>query len=434
MYLFVTFDETLDFLYSRLPMYQRVGNQAFKKGLGNIKALLRAIGHPEKAYPCIHVAGTNGKGSVSHMLAACYQAKGLKVGLYTSPHYKDFRERIKVNGTMVGKRDVVRFVQSVGEIIETVKPSFFEITVAMAFDAFRNAEVDLAIIETGLGGRLDSTNVIVPVLSVITNISFDHMEMLGNTIPKIAREKAGIIKRGIPVVIGEWQKESAPVFKKYAGNKSAPISYASRNVKCTVLSSTWEKSTYDVSSKGDRIIENLVLPNSGPFQAKNLATTIWAIRVLQTTHPQFEVSEKQLRTGLKNLIQLTAYQGRWQVLGKQPLILTDSAHNEAGLTAVVKRLDQFDKGDVHIVLGMVREKDITKVLSHFPRHAKYYFCRPDVPRGLDVEQLESNAIALGFEGKSYTSVRRALAAARQLAGKKDLIFVGGSSFVVAEAL
>lgn len=415
-------------------MYQRVGNQAFKKGLGNIKALLKAIDNPEQSYPCIHVAGTNGKGSVSHMLAACYQAKGLKVGLYTSPHYKDFRERIKVNGTMMAKRDVVRFVQSVGDVIDAVEPSFFEITVAMAFDAFRNAQVDIAIIETGLGGRLDSTNVIVPILSVITNISFDHMEMLGNTIPKIAREKAGIIKRNIPVVIGEWHKESASVFKTRARKRNSQITYASRNVKCTVLSSSWERSSYDVSYKGGRIFEKLELPNSGPFQARNLATAIWVIHVLQKTHARFEISEKQLRSGFKNLVQLTAYQGRWQVLGKQPLILTDSAHNEAGLVAVVKRLGQFEKGDLHIVLGMVREKDITKVLNHFPRHAHYYFCRPNVPRGLDVDRLQSNANVLGFEGRSYSSVRRAFAAAKKKANKTDLIFIGGSSFVVAEVL
>jgi len=434
MHRFVTYDQTLDFLYSQLPMYQRVGKQAFKKGLGNIKALLKAIGNPEATYPSIHVAGTNGKGSVSHMLASCYQAKGLKVGLYTSPHYKDFRERIKVNGVLLDKRQVVRFVKSIGGIIEIIKPSFFEITVAMAFDAFRNAEVDIAIIETGLGGRLDSTNVIVPILSVITNISFDHMEMLGNTIPKIAREKAGIIKRNVPVVIGEWQKESAPVFNKTAIRKAANLSYANRSTKIMVVSSSWERSVYNVSFKGNIIFEKLVLPNSGPFQAKNLATAIWAIHVLQKTHAQFEISEKQLRSGLKNLIQITAYQGRWQVMGKQPLILTDSAHNEAGLHAVCKRLSQYENGDVHIVLGAVREKDINNVLAHFPISAHYYFCRPNVPRGLDAEQLKSKANALGYQGRAYSSVRRALAAAKKTASKSDLIFVGGSSFVVAEVL
>jgi len=415
-------------------MYQRVGNQAFKKGLGNIKALLKAIGNPERKYPSIHVAGTNGKGSVSHMLAACYQARGLKVGLYTSPHYKDFRERIKVNGAMVGKRDVVRFVQKIGRIIESVSPSFFEITVAMAFDAFRNAGVDIAIIETGLGGRLDSTNVIVPLLSVITNISFDHMEMLGDTIPKIAQEKAGIIKKGVPLVVGEWQKESAPVFRKKAAQKKASISYASRNVKCTVVSSTWSSSTYAVSVKGEQIFKKIVLPNSGPFQAKNLATAIWAFHVLEEKYPQFDISKRQLQSGLKNLVQLTAYQGRWQVLGKHPLVLTDSAHNEAGLSEVIRRLSDYDKGDLHIVLGMVREKDINNVLRHFPRQAHYYFCRPDVPRGLDAEHLKRKAEVLGFEGISYTSVRRALSSAKRKAASSDLVFVGGSSFVVAEVV
>jgi dihydrofolate synthase / folylpolyglutamate synthase len=434
IYLFVTYDETLDYLYSQLPMYQRVGNQAFKKGLGNIKSLLKSLGNPEKSYPSIHVAGTNGKGSVSHMLAAICQAKGLKVGLYTSPHYKDFRERIKVNGVMVGKRGVVRFVQSLGSIIDTVKPSFFEITVAMAFDAFRNAEVDIAIIETGLGGRLDSTNVITPLLSVITNISFDHMEMLGNTISEIAGEKAGIIKRNIPVVVGEWQNESAAVFKKIAKQRTAPISYASRNVRCEVLSSTWDRSVYDISLRRNQLFTKLALPNSGPFQAKNLSTAIWAMHVLQIRHPQFQITEKQLRYGLSNLVKLTGYRGRWQVLGKKPLILTDSAHNEAGLSAVFKRLSEYARGKVHVVLGLVREKDIDKVLSHFPKDAHYYFCRPDVPRGLDAGQLAGRAHDLGFHGRAYSSVRRALATARKIANKTDLIFVGGSSFVVAEVL
>jgi len=415
-------------------MFQRVGNQAFKKGLGNIKALLKATGNPERAYPCIHVAGTNGKGSVSHMLAACYQAKGLKVGLYTSPHYKDFRERIKVNGTMLGKRDVVKFVRGLDDMIKAIKPSFFEITVAMAFDAFRSAKVDIAIIETGLGGRLDSTNVITPVLSVITNISFDHMDMLGDTIIKIAREKAGIIKRDVPVVIGKWQKESASVFKKVAKNKAASMSYASRNVKCSVVSSAWDRSTFYVSMKGGQIFYNVVLPNSGPFQAENLATAIWAVYVLKKTHPQFDISEKELRSGLKNLIQLTSYQGRWQLLEKQPLILTDSAHNEAGLSTVSRMLKAYDKGDVHVVLGMVREKEINKILRHFPKQARYYFCCPNVPRGLDAVQLRTKANTHGFEGKDYKSVKRALAAARRLAKKQDMIFIGGSSFVVAEVL
>jgi dihydrofolate synthase/folylpolyglutamate synthase len=415
-------------------MYQRVGNQAFKKGLGNIRALLKAIGNPEKSYPSIHIAGTNGKGSVSHMLAACYQSNGLKVGLYTSPHYKDFRERIKVNGEMVSKRDVTRFVEKISPGIDAIKPSFFEITVAMAFDAFRNADVDIAIIETGLGGRLDSTNVLKPLLSVITNISFDHMEMLGNTLPKIAREKAGIIKRGIPLVVGEWQKESAPVFNQVAKQKKAHVSYASRNVQCQIVSSTLENTSYNVKLRRQKTGLKVLLPNSGPFQSKNLATTLWAIDVLGKANPQFKLTQKAIRSGLKDLVDLTAYQGRWQVLGKQPLILTDSAHNEAGLKAVFKKLSAFDKGEIHIVIGLVREKDVEKVLNHFPKRAHYYFCRPDVPRGLDAGQLATQATDFGFNGKPYRSVRRALAAAKQKAASTDLIFIGGSSFVVAEVL
>lgn len=430
----MTYDQTLDFLYSQLPMYQRIGKQAFKKGLGNIKALLVALGNPERTYPCIHVAGTNGKGTVSHMLAACYQSAGLKVGLYTSPHYKDFRERIKTNGSMISKREIVRFVQNMSLEIKRIKPSFFEITVAMAFDAFRHEDVDIAIIETGLGGRLDSTNVITPLLSIITNISFDHMDMLGNTIPQIAREKAGIIKREVPVVIGEWQKESAVVFKKVAARRSAKLSYANKNMNCHISFSALKSKAFNISLKGNLLYKNVILDNSGPFQSKNLVTAIWAMYTLQKTYPELFVSQQQLKAGLKSITELTSYQGRWQVLGTQPLILTDSAHNEAGLAAVFKKLSNYNNGNVHIVIGMVREKDVSKILRFFPVDARYYFCQPNVPRGMDAQELAKYAGALGILGKGYSSVRRALATAKQQAGKDDLIFIGGSSFVVAEVL
>jgi dihydrofolate synthase/folylpolyglutamate synthase len=416
-------------------MYQRVGAPAFKKGLGNTRALLKAVGNPERNFPCIHIAGTNGKGTVAHMLASCLTAAGFKTGLYVSPHYKDFRERMKINGKLIPKQDVVEIVDEMQPVIEVVKPSFFEMTVAMAFSAFARHEVQIAVVETGLGGRLDSTNVIKPILSVITNISFDHMSMLGNTLPKIAQEKAGIIKRNIPVVIGEYQRTVAQVFRQTAIKRKAPISFASKKLSAIQLRETWEKQTYDVlSTKGDAVYSGLRIGCAGPFQGHNLVTSLHAIQTLARIDPRFELNDQHVRAGLLDMKKLSGYQGRWQILGKQPLVICDSAHNAGGLELTLGKLLAKRFNTRHFVLGVVNDKDLDGLLSQFPQDGKYYFCRPDIPRGLGAVELSAIAELYGLHGKCYQSVRKALAAAKRAAGTKDLIFVGGSTFVVAEVL
>ncbi|MDX1478307.1 MAG: folylpolyglutamate synthase/dihydrofolate synthase family protein [Saprospiraceae bacterium] len=424
---------TLEFLYSQLPMYQRVGPPAMKKGLGNTRALLTYLGDPHKNFLSIHIAGTNGKGTVSHMLAACYQAAGMKVGLYTSPHYQDFRERVKINGAMIGKRDVVRFVERIRPCLEEIKPSFFEITVALAFDAFAREEVDLAIVETGLGGRLDSTNVLQPLVSVITNISFDHMQMLGETLPAIAREKAGIIKPDTPVVIGTYQPTVADVFHKKAGKCKARLSYADKTLSAVLVSDQWDHQTYAVRTRNEMLFKRLWLGCSGPYQRENLLTALQTIRVV-AREAGIRIPAHAVRAGLRHIRTLTAYQGRWQVLSERPLVLTDSAHNIDGLRRVLDRLGKEGDRTVHFVLGFVQDKDIRKLLEMFPANARYYFARPDVPRGADSGEVKKIADSLGLAGRAYASVRRALAAARRAARPDDLIYVGGSTFVVAEVV
>jgi dihydrofolate synthase/folylpolyglutamate synthase len=416
-------------------MYQRVGAPAYKKGLGNTRALLKAVGNPHRGLPCIHIAGTNGKGTVAHMLASCLTAAGFKTGLYVSPHYKDFRERMKIDGKLIPKMDVVAIVDQMRPAIESVKPSFFEMNVAMAFRAFAHQGVEIAVIETGLGGRLDSTNVIKPLLSVITNISFDHMSMLGNTLPKIAREKAGIIKLNVPVVIGSYQRSVAPVFKRVAARRNAPISFASKQVKVMLKRETWESQAYDVHFRnGDTGMEDLRIGCAGPFQRDNLCTVLQALRVLGQVNDRYHISDQHVRRGLKDIRTLSGYQGRWQILGKRPLIMCDSAHNEAGLAVTLGKLNARTFRSRHFVLGFVNDKDLDGVLSQFSRNGIYYFCRPDIPRGLGAMELSAIAELYGLKGKYYSSVRNALAAATRAAHVNDLIFVGGSTFVVAEVL
>ena len=428
-----TFTETLDFLYSQLPMYQRVGKAAVKKGLGNTRRLLKALDNPHKKFPSIHIAGTNGKGTTSHMLASCYQAAGYKTGLYTSPHYSDFRERVRINGEMIGKREVVRFVERIKPALEDFAPSFFEITVAMAFDAFARHEVDIAIVETGLGGRLDSTNVILPELSVITNIGFDHMDMLGDTLPKIAREKAGIIKPGVPVVVGEWNKETAPVFKKVASQRKARLSYADRTLNTRLLEADYESSRYRVEDRRGELIGNFRLDVAGPYQGKNLVTAVKAMQVLSSLQPNLAISTYAMRKGLSSIRTSTGYKGRWQVLATNPLVLADSAHNAEGLNTTLNAIRK-KHSRVHFVLGFANDKPLDEILGLFPEEALYFFAKPAVPRGLDAGKLEQKASEHGLRGKAYRSVRSALAAAKKTAAPGDLIYVGGSSFVVAEVV
>lgn len=426
-----TYPETLAFLFEQLPMFQRVGPMAFKKDLTNIRALCEALGQPHERLRAIHIAGTNGKGSTAHMLASVLQAAGLKVGLYTSPHYRDFRERIKINGELMPEEAVVDFVEQYETLFQTIKPSFFEITVAMAFDYFAKKEVDWAVVEVGMGGRLDSTNILMPELCVITNISYDHMQFLGETLPEIAGEKAGIIKPGVPVVISETQEETQEVFHKKAAEESAPIIFADQQYEARLVQSGFEVSHYDIYRKGALHLEQLELNAYGEYQRKNLQAMLQAIESL---HPKQLVSETQLRAGLRELRASTRFIGRWQVLGKTPLILCDSAHNEAGISMAMQELDRLSYEKLHIVYGMVSDKDPEKVLRLLPREATYYFARPDIPRGLEAAKLAEVALRLSLKGLVYPSVNEALEAARNEAGAEDLIYVGGSIFVVAEVV
>lgn len=445
----MTYQYTLDYLYQQLPMFHRVGAAAFKKDLTNTLALCEILGNPQNTFPTIHIAGTNGKGSTAHTIAAILQAAGYKTGLYISPHYKDFRERIKVNGDYIPKKYVKQFVENNKIHFEKIKPSFFEMTVAMAFDYFRNVEnenteggqgVDIAVIEVGLGGRLDSTNVITPLMSVITNISLDHTDMLGDTLSLIAFEKAGIIKPNVPVVIGEEQSETTPVFLEKAHSSHAPIYFASQNVDIQVVrdnSTDFEFSTFNVVLKNSfsdfKKLDNLKVNLSGDFQEKNIATVIETINILNH-YTDFKINETQLRQGLAHIKPLTNFIGRWQVIGQNPTILCDSGHNEGGLTYVINQLKQLTFNHLHIVMGFVKDKDLAKVLKLLPQNATYYFAKANIPRGLDAHILRGMAAEHGLEGKAYSSVKRALTAAKTVAKADDLIYVGGSIFVVAEVL
>lgn len=429
--IYTRFNQTLNFLYTQLPMFQRVGSQAFKKDLTNIKLLCEHLGNPFQQYPCIHLAGTNGKGSTAHLISSVLQEQGYKVGLYTSPHYRDFRERIKINGKYISRKYIVNFVEDHKDVFVKIKPSFFEITVALAFDFFAKEKVDVAVIETGLGGRLDSTNIIHPILSVITNISFDHQQFLGNTLKKIAGEKAGIIKKGVPVVIGETQEETTSVFLKKAKTKKSEIHFADKKFKVVAKSENLTHTTFDIYKKKKLLFSNQKINLHGGFQAKNIATALQALELLDS---HFPIKKSKVSKAFTNLKSLTNFKGRWQLLQKDPIVLCDSAHNEGGLKLAINQLNSLKFKQLHLVLGMVNDKSIEKMLNFFPKDAKYYFCRPDIPRGLDVNILHEKANELGLSGKAYSSVRNALKAAKRNAGKKDLIYVGGSTFVVAEVI
>ena len=390
-------------------MYQRQGKTAFKKDLTNIIALADHLNNPQNKFKSIHVAGTNGKGSTSHMIASILQEAGYKVGLYTSPHLKDFRERIKVNGNMIGKNEVINFIDKNKAFIEKQEMSFFEMTVGLAFEYFASKNVDMAVIEVGLGGRLDSTNIIMPEVSVITNIGYDHMQMLGETLAEIAFEKAGIIKKGIPVVISEKQTAINDVFAKIAQEKNAEISYAEDEVK--------------ESYKTDLL---------GNYQKKNIKAAVQAIKILNIKG--YKVLSKHIKTGLLNVVKNTGLLGRWQVIQNDPKIICDTAHNKEGLNYVIDQLTTLSYDKLHIILGVVNDKDLDTILPLFPKNAVYYFCRPDIPRGLDAQMLQAEAKTYGLKGSSFPKVSEALKTARKEASKNDIIFVGGSTFVVAEVV
>jgi len=428
----MTYKETCAFLFSQLPMYQRQGKSAYKADLENIVAFSALLNHPENRFKSIHIAGTNGKGSVSHMLAAIMQTAGYKTGLYTSPHLRDFRERIKINGEMISEKEVVEFVENNKFSIDSIKPSFFEMTVAMAFNYFAKNAVDIAVIEVGLGGRLDSTNIISPVLSVITNISYDHTQLLGNTIEEIAREKAGIIKTGIPVVIGETEPDSESVFKAVSEGKCAPIYFADQIYSVEDSENKEESMQILTIKKGGQILyKDLKLDLAGNYQKKNVLTVIQAFDLLKS---DYMLDEGLLRKALKCVVSITKFEGRWQILGKQPMIIADTGHNKAGIEEVIRQIKTYPFKNLRIVFGTVNDKDIDEILKLLPKNGIYYFTKADIPRALDEKILKEKAEAHGLKGNSYPSTGAAMLTVRRDSDPSDLIFIGGSTFIVAECI
>ena len=411
-------------------MFSRTGADAFRPGLSNIRKLCAALGNPQHKIKTIHIAGTNGKGSTSHMLAAILQEAGYKTGLYTSPHLKDFRERIKTNGEMVNREFVVEFTREIEPLIMELQPSFFEITVAMAFSFFVMENVEVAVIETGLGGRLDSTNIITPEVSVITNIGYDHMNMLGDTLEKIAVEKAGIIKKGVPVVIGEALPETLPVFQQKAQEMSAPIHIATETRE--VISRHWEQHMLVVETVQHNTNESrqyrLDLP--GIYQAKNLLPVLETCSCLQ--QKGWMITEDHIRKGLANTRLLTGLHGRWEIIHHSPLIVLDVAHNADGITQLMHQIKLTPHEQLHFVIGMVKDKDVETVIHLLPPTATYYFTRAQIPRALPEDELRAKAAAAGLQGNCFSTVDFALASAAQKAGKNDLVMVCGSVFLVGE--
>ncbi len=406
----MNYQETVGWMFQQLPMYQHQGATAYKKDLTNTILLANHLNNPEKDLKCIHVAGTNGKGSTSHMLASILQEAGYKVGLYTSPHLKDFRERIKINGKEISETFVCEFITKNKSFFEENQLSFFEMTVGLAFDFFNKEEVDIAIIEVGMGGRLDSTNIITPLISVITNIGLDHTQFLGTTLPEIAIEKAGIIKPNIPVIIGEYLAETKVIFLQKANANNAAIFFAS-----------------------DLIHTSYPSVLIGDYQVYNKKTVLQTIQVLQSQNV-FSISEKNIKNGFLNVIKNTGLQGRWQQLNDFPKVICDTAHNKEGLIIVLNQIQKETFELLHVVLGVVNDKDLDMILPLFPKHANYYFSKPNIPRGLDAYLLQQNANEYGLKGEVYDSLSEAYKSALKSASKTDFIFVGGSTFVVAEIL
>ena len=428
----MNYSETLEWMFNKLPMYQRIGAAAYKADLNNTIQLLDLLDNPHNSFKSVHVAGTNGKGSVSHTLASVFQEAGYKTGLYTSPHLRDFRERIRINGEMIPEENVVQFIDTYKDKFEAMELSFFEMTVGMAFDYFRNEKVDIAIVEVGMGGRLDSTNLITPELSIITNIDFDHTKFLGDTRAKIAYEKAGIIKPGIPVVIGETHPETEQVFIDKAKECGSPIYFADQIFDCDkIYFESFTEQKFDVWKNSELYMEALEIPLMGNYQQKNLTTVICAIDLLRD---KFSLSDDDIRDGIGKVIRNTHLMGRWQILCKDPLTIADTGHNVAGITEVVRQLAEMHYGKLHFVLGMVNDKDIDSVLQLLPRGAEYYFCKADIPRGLDANILAEKAFDMGLRGQVFESVSHAYRSAVNNARFGDVVFIGGSNFTVAEVV
>ena len=428
----MNYAETTNWMFNKFPMYQKIGAKAYKPDLGNIVELLDFLGNPQNKFKTVHVAGTNGKGTVSHTLASIFQECGYKTGLYTSPHLLDFRERIRVNGQMIDEQSVIDFIGKNQTKFEAMQLSFFEMATGMAFDYFAKEKVDIAIIEVGLGGRLDSTNVIMPELSVITNISLDHVAMLGNTLAEIAVEKAGIIKPNTPVVIGETQPETKDVFIAKAKECNAPIYFADEIIDCDkihVESLDYQK--FDIWKDNELYIEAVEFPLLGYYQKKNLATVICAIDILKD---KFNIDKKNIVNGLEFVIKNTNLMGRWQVLSRQPLVIADTGHNVGGVKEIVMQLSDMTFRKLHFVLGCVNDKDIDGILNLLPHYAEYYFCKADIPRGLDANILADKALQVGLRGNVYESVQQAYNSALNNAHFDDVVFIGGSNFTVAEVI
>jgi dihydrofolate synthase/folylpolyglutamate synthase len=428
----MNYQETLKFLYSQLPMYQREGATAYKKDLTNSIKLSEHDGYPHKKFKSIHIAGTNGKGSVSHMLSSVLQDSGCKVGLYTSPHLKDFRERIKINGKMIPEEEVIKYVEKNKLFFEELKPSFFEMTVALAFQYFAKESVEIAIIETGLGGRLDSTNILTPVLSIITNISFDHTQLLGDTLEKIAFEKAGIIKPGIPVIIGESDKTTQSVFINRAKTLSSPIYFADKELQIDYsLISTDYKQIFNVERNQKAEYTNLISDLTGLYQKKNLITSLKAIDILKS---EFLITDENIYSGILNVKKNTNFAGRWHILGFNPLIVADTGHNIAGIKEILIQLNATAYKRLHFIYGTVNDKDIDEILNVLPKDAEYYFTQANIPRALDAEILFKKAKQFNLSGKMYKDTQSAYKDALNNSEINDLILIGGSTFIVAELM
>ena len=428
----MNYAQTVDYMTKALPMYHRIGAAAYKADIKNTVQLMSLLGNPEKKFKSIHVAGTNGKGSVCHLLASVLQEAGYKVGLYTSPHLVDFRERIRVNGEMIIRGNVVDFVQNYRCAIEGIGLSFFEMTVGLAFDYFAKQKVDVAVVEVGMGGRLDSTNVITPDLSVITNIGLDHTQFLGDTLTQIASEKAGIIKPDVPVVIGETHADTAGVFESKAMQLGAPIDFADRRYKVVPVSDNGQMLTFDVEKLGHTVLGSLKCPLTGAYQLKNLATVFQSIEILRIL--DYKISDENISNGILNVVKNTGFQGRWQIVRKSPLTICETAHNTDGIKAMLTKLDTMRYKRLRMVYGCVNDKDYAAILRMLPLDAVYYFTRPSVERGLDVATLAAAAGECGLSGTSYPNVGEAITAAAGEAEPQDLILVTGSIFLVADCL
>ncbi len=426
----MTYQETLQYLFEQLPMYQRIGKAAYKADLGNALKLDQYFGHPHKKYKTIHVAGTNGKGSVSHLLSSVLQSAGYKTGLYTSPHLVDFRERIRVNGEMISEEEVVKFVDEHFGVLEKIKPSFFEMTMSLAFYYFENSKVDVAVVEVGLGGRLDSTNIITPDLSIITNIGLDHTMFLGNSLEAIAAEKAGIIKKDVPVIIGRFQPETAGVFRQKAFQEHAPLIFAKDKFAVESYSETADWQLLKI--KSDSISREFKLPLKGIYQQENLITTLAAVEELR--YCGYEISDEATFAGIANVVKQTGLKGRWQKISDSPEIICDTGHNADGIERIVQQFKQSGYRTIHIIWGMVNDKDSKAILKMLPVEARYYFTRASIPRALDEKDLQQKAREVGLEGDTFKNVGEALKCAKKNASDNDLIFIGGSTFVVAEAI